>query len=95
MGESPVRLHLCKQVVARERQIADRFPVAAKIALQNAATNHAMGFLCQELQCLKFLWSNGDFLAATSNLGFEKVHHQVRKDIYACILWTEARRTPD
>jgi hypothetical protein len=34
--------------------------------------NHAMGVPCQELQCLKFLWSNADFLAATSNLGFEK-----------------------
>jgi len=57
--------------------------------------NHAMGVPCQELQCLKFLWSNADFLAATSDLGFEKVHRHVRKDIYVCALWIEARHTPD
>ena len=42
-----MRLHLCQQVVARERQIADRFPVAAILVRgTRAAKRHAAAKLC-------------------------------------------------
>src|SRR5271170_5875654 len=55
----------------------------------------ALGVLCEELQRLKFLWSNCDLLAATSDLGLGKIHYHVRKDIHICVLRTGARRAPD
>jgi len=44
--------------------------------------DHALGVVCQKLQCLEFLWSKYDLLACTSDLGLGKIHYHVRKDIY-------------